>query len=118
MALYFPDGKWKAVITVKQRRSRVALHERAAEAGELAAVVLARREQLGLRQDELADLAGCSPRFVNELERGKATAQLDKVVDVLAALGLHLAVGDGALPAVTVGAELRAEHGLDRVQDS
>jgi len=49
-----------------------------------------RRKALGLTQDELADLAGCSPRFVRALEAGKATVRLDKVVDILDALGLEL----------------------------
>ena len=57
----------------------------------LAAVVRARRAELGLRQDELADLAGVSTRFVHSLEAGKPTVQLDRVVDVLEVLGLELA---------------------------
>lgn len=100
----------------KQRRSRVPLRERADERGELAAVVLGRREQLGLRQEELADLAGCSPRFVHELENGKETVHLGKVLSVLAALGLHLQVADGVAggPAGGVGIEpaLLADLGL------
>lgn len=97
----------------KQRRSRVPLHERAAERGVLAASVLGRREKLGLRQDELADLADCSPRFVHALESGKTTVQLDKVVAVLDALGLHLEVAEGAAPGVTVSPAVRAEMSLD-----
>lgn len=97
----------------KQRRSRVPLHERASEHGELSAVVLGRREQLGLRQEELADLAGCSPRFVHELENGKGTVQLDKVIAVLGALGLHLLVADGVTGSVETEPTLRAGLGLD-----
>jgi len=51
-----------------------------------------RRRDLGLRQVELAELAGVSERFVRELEHGKATARLDKVEAVLDVLGLTLAV--------------------------
>lgn len=61
----------------------------------LVEVVRARRRQLGLRQDELADLADVSERFVYALEHGKTTVQLDKVLAVLAALGLHLDVQRG-----------------------
>jgi HTH-type transcriptional regulator/antitoxin HipB len=64
--------------------------------GSLAAEVRARRAQLKLRQEELADLAGVSERFVYALENGKPTVQLDKVVAVLNALGLHLEVHRGA----------------------
>jgi y4mF family transcriptional regulator len=68
-------------------------------ASNLAEAARARREQLGLRQAELAELAGCSTRFVHMLESGKATLRLDKVLDVLRVLGLALAVrrGDGTL---------------------
>ena len=97
----------------KQRRSRVSLHERSSERGELAAVVLGRREQLGLRQEELADLAGCSARFVHELENGKETVQLSKVVSVLGALGLRLQVADGVAGSVEAEPTLRAGLGLD-----
>jgi len=49
-----------------------------------------RRRALGLRQIDLADLAGASERFVRELEHGKASVRMDKVVAVLDALGLEL----------------------------
>jgi len=49
-----------------------------------------RRKSLQLTQDELADLAGCSPRFVRSLEAGKPGVRLDKVLDILAVLGLEL----------------------------
>lgn len=64
-------------------------HDRADALG---ATVRARRRRLGLRQEELADLAGCSERFVHTLEIGKPTVRLDKVLAVLAVLGLDLAV--------------------------
>jgi len=54
-----------------------------------------RRRHLRLRQDELADLAGVSERFVYALESGKGSVQLDKVIAVLSALGLHLELHRG-----------------------
>ena len=54
--------------------------------------ILERRKALGLTQQDLADLAGCSVRLVRELEAGKATARYDKVKDVLTALGLELRI--------------------------
>jgi y4mF family transcriptional regulator len=95
----------------KQRKSRVRLHERADRRGPLAAVVLGRRDALGLRQEELADLAGCSPRFVHDLEAGKPTAQLDKVLDVLEALGLHLCVVEGSGQRIVVDESLKTDLG-------
>ena len=45
------------------------------------------RKLQGLRQDELAAVAGVGLRFLVELEAGKETAQLGKTLAVLAALG-------------------------------
>ena len=58
----------------------------------LADAVAHRRRDLRLRQEDLADLAEVSHRFVQALEAGKPTVRLDKVVAVLDALGLELAV--------------------------
>jgi len=60
-----------------------------------ATAVRLRRRQLRLRQDEVADLAGVSERFVYALENGKQSVQLDKVIAVLSALGLHLQLHRG-----------------------
>lgn len=61
----------------------------------LAKTVRKRRKDLGLRQAELAALAGCSERFVHTVENGKATLRLDKVLDILEVLGLDLEVTAG-----------------------
>lgn len=61
----------------------------------LAHTVRERREDLGLRQVELAALAGCSERFVHTVENGKPSLRLDKVLDVLEVLGLDLEVTAG-----------------------
>ena len=56
----------------------------------LAAEVRQRRIDLALSQSEVAALAGTSVRWIRDLEHGKATVRLDKVADVMAALGLEL----------------------------
>jgi len=53
----------------------------------------------GLRQDQLAAAAGVGVRFLVELERGKPTVRLAKVLAVLDALGLRLQVTSLASPA-------------------
>ncbi len=63
---------------------------------ELGTTVLMRRRKLGLTQQELADLCGVGVVFVYELEKGKPTVRLDKLLDVLEALGLQLVVRAGA----------------------
>lgn len=56
----------------------------------IGAVVRRRRGELGLNQQDLADLAQVSRKFVYSLEDGKPSVQLDKVEAVLGVLGLHL----------------------------
>lgn len=61
-------------------------------AGELGRVLRERRRQLGLSQQELADLAGVAVRSVHAAERGKPTLRLDTLADLSEALGLELAL--------------------------
>jgi y4mF family transcriptional regulator len=49
-----------------------------------------RRRRLDLSQDELAELAGVSLRFVGALERGKPTVRLSALLAVCEALGLKV----------------------------
>lgn len=49
-----------------------------------------RRKTLGLSQVELAGLAGVSPRFMYDLESGKETISLDRLLLVITALGLEI----------------------------
>lgn len=60
------------------------------DAQEFAGAVRARRKRLGITQEELAALAGCSPRFIGALETGKASIRVDKLAAVLEVLGLEL----------------------------
>jgi y4mF family transcriptional regulator len=50
------------------------------------------RKAQGLRQPELAAASGVGLRFLVELERGKPTAQIGKMLDVLSALGCALVI--------------------------
>jgi len=51
-----------------------------------------RRRSLSIDQQTLADLAGVSRKSVSEIERGKATIQMDVLIRVLNVLGLTLEV--------------------------
>jgi HTH-type transcriptional regulator / antitoxin HipB len=64
----------------------------AAEARSIGATVRRAREELGMRQDELALAAGVSTRAIHQIESGKPTSRLDTVLPVLAALGLKLRI--------------------------
>jgi y4mF family transcriptional regulator len=65
---------------------------------EIGAVVRQARLAQGLRQDQLAAAAGVGLRFLVELERGKPTVRLDKVLAVLSALGCGLDVMPPPVP--------------------
>ena len=79
----------------------------AGDSSVLAAAVRRRRKELGLRQDELADLAGVSERFVFAVENGKASVRLDKLTALLGALGMHLQIRRGHAD------DVQADTGLD-----
>lgn len=103
---------------MKQRKSRADVRERARERGTLAAVVAARREELSLRQDELAELADVSVRFVHAVESGRRSVSLDRLLSVLSALGLHLELVRGvADEPVVADAALAAGYGLTSGDD-
>jgi HTH-type transcriptional regulator/antitoxin HipB len=59
---------------------------------EIAKIVRVRRKHLRVTQAELADIAGVSPRFIYDLEKGKPTVALDKTLHALEALGLRVSV--------------------------
>jgi HTH-type transcriptional regulator / antitoxin HipB len=55
---------------------------------ELGEMIREKRRMLGMTQEELAGLAGVGPRFLSEVERGKETAEVGKLLHLLARLGL------------------------------
>ena len=55
-------------------------------------LVQGERKRQGLTQLQLAGLANTGIRFVSDLENGKGTVQLQKLLAVIAALGLGLYV--------------------------
>lgn len=68
----------------------------------LGALLRRERKLQGLRQPDLAAAAGTSVRFIVEIERGKPTARVGKVLAVLQQLGLRL-----VLDGLTVEEEAR-----------
>ena len=50
------------------------------------------RKAQGLRQDQLAGVAGVGLRFIVDLEAGKPTIQVGKLLTVLEALGCKVAI--------------------------
>ena len=48
------------------------------------------RKAQGLTQEDLAGITGTGRRFIGELENGKETVQIGKILNVLSALGVSL----------------------------
>jgi len=55
-------------------------------------IVKTTRKKLGITQRNLALTSGTGLRFIIELERGKPTCQLGKVLTVLGTLGIKLTI--------------------------
>jgi HTH-type transcriptional regulator/antitoxin HipB len=58
--------------------------------------IAAERKRRRLTQTHLAELSNTSINFVSQIERGKQTAQIGKVIDILQILGLQLVIEKGS----------------------
>jgi len=58
----------------------------------LGAVIREQRKRLALKQLDLAGLGNTGNRFIVDLENGKPTVQLQKVLDLMDLLGLEVVV--------------------------
>ena len=67
---------------------------------QLGAAIRARRKQLKVTQKDLAMTCGTGLRFIIDLEKGKPTCQIGKILQVLQALGLEVQI---AHPGVELG---------------
>ena len=59
---------------------------------ELGLIASQTRSELGLRQSDLHAHTKLATRFIGEVEHGKETAQIGKVMDMLESLGLELVI--------------------------
>ncbi len=50
------------------------------------------RKTQGITQEDLSALVGVGPRLIGEIERGKPTAEIGKVFQLLAGLGLVISI--------------------------
>lgn len=71
---------------------------------DLGAVIREQRKRLALKQLDLAGLGNTGNRFIVDLENGKPTVQLQKVLDLMDLLGLELVVRTKASGASTTAA--------------
>ncbi len=59
---------------------------------QIGAAIRARRRQLKVTQKDLAMTCGTGLRFIIDLEKGKPTCQIGKLLQVIQALGLKLQI--------------------------
>ena len=59
---------------------------------DIGAAIRAKRKAVGMRQEQLAALVGVGPRFLSEVENGKESAAIGKVLQVLLRLGLDVSI--------------------------
>ena len=57
---------------------------------ELGRAIRDRRKELGYTQAFVADYAGVSTSFLSELENGKETIQIGKMLEVISLLGMDI----------------------------
>ncbi len=77
---------------------------------QLGSAVERRRKSLGLTQAQVCDLAAVGLSFLHQLEHGKRTVRLDKLLAVLVVLGLGLNLGESIDP-LAVAEDLRRADG-------
>jgi y4mF family transcriptional regulator len=65
---------------------------------DIGAAIRTKRNAIGFRQEELAALAGVGPRFLSEIENGKESAEIGKVLRVLLRLGLEVSIKPRGTP--------------------
>lgn len=55
-------------------------------------VIRERRKKLGYTQGFIADFTGLSVSFISDVERGKSTAEIGKIIMLMNTLGLDIIV--------------------------
>ena len=65
-------------------------HKKLRTAADIGELVHAARRKQGISQEQLAGVAGTGVRLISDLENGKSTVQIEKVIKVIEALGLGL----------------------------
>lgn len=55
-------------------------------------VIRNERKKQGLTQEQLASVTGVGVRFIREIENGKNTAQIGKLLHVMAMLGIKVSI--------------------------
>lgn len=60
------------------------------DAAEFGKVIRQRRKELGYTQEAIAAMSNCSPRLIGEIERGRTTVGIQRVLDLATNLGIDI----------------------------
>lgn len=60
-----------------------------ADVGELGEVIRSRRQELGYTQEHFSSVMGMSPRLICEIEHGKKTTGIQKIMDIITMLNIE-----------------------------
>jgi transcriptional regulator with XRE-family HTH domain len=60
----------------------------------LGLAIRSRRKQLGLSLHDVANFTNLGVRFISEVERGKSTAEIGKVIELCNSVGIDIFVGE------------------------
>ncbi len=74
------------------------MRSKAFTAADIGAAIRKKRKEDGLTLADAAALCGVGYRFLSDLENGKQTVQMGKVLQVLTALGLNLHIASRDWP--------------------
>ncbi|MDD3849949.1 MAG: helix-turn-helix transcriptional regulator [Smithellaceae bacterium] len=74
------------------------MKDKAVTAANIGAAIRKKRKEDGLTLADAAALCGVGYRFLSDLENGKPTVQMGKVLQVLTALGLDLYIASREWP--------------------
>ena len=64
--------------------------EKVFNAADVGLILRKRRKELGYTQEQFGALVGMSPRLIGEIERGKETVGIQKVMSFATALGIDM----------------------------
>jgi transcriptional regulator with XRE-family HTH domain len=75
---------------VDQKKNRPPAEARVFDAADIGRIIRLRRKELGYTQEYLASLSGFSPRLIGEIERGRKTVGIQKIVNLATGLGIDI----------------------------
>ena len=67
---------------------------RVASAGEIGMAVSKKRKKSGYTQKEVAEATGLSASFISDVENGKQTAEIGKIIKLVHCLGMDIEIVD------------------------